>query len=204
MPTRMPPEITELSALTPHNEESWRSANGIPPLAGGASRFPESQLGQGGAQPFANDSAMAQPDFVDSRMACGTRWSAQSVDEENAHAGHSQKCLARPLLHQLWRNHGEGGEGVALAVHVDGTEGDERFAGPALRDDRCASRLVPTLHHTHDRERLCRERLPEKMRDERRRCIVKAVQWRIRLKNSLAQLWRPGTQIGGDRVDVLR
>ena len=69
MPVRMPPEVAELPALTPNNEQSGESADGIPSLASGASRLPESQLGQRCAQPFANDSAMAQPDFVDSRMA---------------------------------------------------------------------------------------------------------------------------------------
>ena len=98
---------------------------------------------------------MAQPDFVDSGMAYGTRWSAQSVNEEDTHARHSQKCLARPLVNQLRRNHGEGGEGLALAVHVDSTEGDERFASPALRDDCRTARFIPSLYHTHDRDRLC-------------------------------------------------
>jgi hypothetical protein len=46
--------------------------------------------------------------------------------------------------------------------------------------------------------------VPKKMLHEWRSGGVKAVQWRMRLKNSLAEVKRPSTQIGGDRVDVLR
>ncbi|PYT76796.1 MAG: hypothetical protein DMG40_25365 [Acidobacteria bacterium] len=121
-----------------------------------------------------------------------------TVDEKDAHTGQSQKCLARPLLNQLRRNHGQGGEGLALAVHVDGTEGDERFASPALCDHRCTAGFVPAFHHAHDRECLCQEWLTQELCDQRRRWIVKAVQGWECLNNPFTQPRGPRTEIRTD------
>jgi hypothetical protein len=44
---------------------------------------------------------------------------------------------------QLRRNHGEGGEGLAAAVHVNSTKRDERLARATLRNDGSSARLIP-------------------------------------------------------------
>src|SRR6266566_2524660 len=144
---------------------------------------------------------MAQPDFADPHMSNGTRGRSETINEENTDARQGQKSFSRPLLNQLRWHHGEGCEWFAVTVHVDSAEGDQCLASPTLRDYRRTACLIPTLHYTHDRECLCRERLAEHLPDERRRCVVKALQRRIGLKNPLTQLGGPRTQI---LVDVLR
>src|SRR5712664_2435287 len=129
---------------------------------------------------------MAQPDFIDSHIAHGTRRSSETVDEENTNARQSKKCFSRPLLTQLRRNHGQGREWLAVTVRVDSAERDQRLASPTLRDHRRTSCLIPTLYYTHHGERLCRKRVSEELPDERRSSVVKAVQRRIGLKNSLS------------------
>src|SRR5487761_545588 len=136
---------------------------------------------------------MAQPDFVDSRVARRIRRSAQSIDEEHSQMRKSQKCFSCPLLNQLRRNHGQGRERLSLAMDVDSAERDQRLASPALRDDCRAACLTPSLHHTHDGKRLRREWLPQELRDERRRYIVKPVQRREGLKNPLTEFGGPCT-----------
>src|SRR5712664_1321652 len=71
----MSPEVTQFPAVAPHNEQIREPADGIPTLGRSTRRLPLPQLCERGAQSFPEDAAMAQPDFVDSRMA----WRAFSV-----------------------------------------------------------------------------------------------------------------------------
>jgi len=65
----MSPEVTQFPPVTPRYEQSREPADGIPTLEHSTRRLPLPQLCERGAQSFPEDAAMAQPDFVDSRMA---------------------------------------------------------------------------------------------------------------------------------------
>src|SRR5260370_396241 len=95
------------------------------------------------------------------------------------------KCFSRAFLYQRGRNDGQGGKGLGVTVHVDSAERDQGLASPALRDYRRAPCLVPALYHAHHCERLRRKRLAEELPGQRRSCVVKALQRRVALKDSL-------------------
>jgi hypothetical protein len=130
---------------------------------------------------------MAQPDFIDSYIAHGTRRSSETINEENAYSRQSKKCFSRPLLNQLGRNHGQGREWPSVTVHMQSAKRDQCLASPTLCDYRCASRFIPTLYHSHYCERLSWEGLAEELPDERRTWLIDPVKRWVHVKNPFSQ-----------------
>lgn len=94
--------------------------------------------------------------------------------------------------------HRERSERLAMAVGMDRTERNQSLASATFCDHCRAACPMPTLHHTHHRQRLCRIRLAQELCDQRRSCVAKAVQWRVSLKNPVTQLGGPCTEVCGD------
>src|SRR5258708_13110769 len=116
---------------------------------------------------------MAQPDFIDSHIADGTRRSSKTVNKEDAHARQSQKCFSCPLLNQLGRDHGEGCERPSVTVNVNGAKRDKCLASTALRDDPPAPGLIPPLYHANHPDRLGRKRLSDDFSPKQRAYTAK-------------------------------
>src|SRR5258708_3301400 len=70
---------------------------------------------------------------------------------------------------------------------MDGSQRDQRLARTALRDHHGCPRLLPAFGHSHNRDRLCRERRSQQSFNPRGNCIVELVEGWILLENALSQ-----------------
>src|SRR5260370_20984456 len=108
----MSPEVTQFPAVAPHNEQIREPADGMPTLGRSTRRLPLPQLCERGAQSFPEDAAIAQPDFVDSRMA----WRAFSLGSPKHYSHPTTRISVLPADRHALR--GEPGCSMRPAPHA--------------------------------------------------------------------------------------
>ncbi len=109
-------------------------------------------------QPFTHNPAVPQPHLVDTVRRVLVAAVPQVVEQENANSREGEKCFSRPLFDQMRRDHRQSSERLSFAVDMNCSQGDQRFAGPALRNDHAGPRPLPAFGDPHNRDGLRRKR----------------------------------------------
>ena len=157
--------------------------------------FRQSNVAQRGLQSFANDPAVAKPDFVHTCVPVRTQTIPASVDDEHADARKREDRLSAPFLDKLRRRHCETSERSCPGVCEDAAKRDERLSGSALRNGSGAPSLLPKFHDPHDRHRLRRERTPLQLLQCRPDRIVRTMKRRKPGQHQFSQRRTVQTQV---------
>ncbi len=107
-----------------------------------------------------NELSIALLHLDDAVRPCRIAAIAEIVDDKGPGTGNRLQNLTRPLEHEMWRAHGDGGVGTRCGKRMSNSNRHQRLAGSALANDDRRSRCFEMLGNTGESQSLSWKRLP--------------------------------------------
>src|SRR5262249_35347295 len=112
---------------------------------------------------------------------------SQTIDHKRSEPWDRCESFSQPLRGKMAWDHRERDKWPPARGDKQAGQRNQGLAGPPLRHPRRRTSLGKPLDDAKDRDRLCRVRPAEQLREQRRRWVLRAVQRGKRVKDSLSK-----------------